>query len=192
MALTKAFYEAVQSGNIRRVRIMMKDSLIVDTSFKEFEEMKTAASSMNGLYDIHDNREFITDKSKWNDDYMNRLLVQLVNNFSHERITHLKNVIRQLHPMISTAKSTSSATNKARTTATDKSSTAQRKTEQHNYTSKNAKLATGTVAGVVAGAVVGGVVAAAAGITVIGGSVAGAVLGGVVGTFAVSGGNKND
>ena len=30
MALTNAFYEAVQSGNVRRVRIMMQDSLLID------------------------------------------------------------------------------------------------------------------------------------------------------------------
>ena len=29
MALTNAFYEAVKSGNVRRIRIMMKNSLLL-------------------------------------------------------------------------------------------------------------------------------------------------------------------
>lgn len=51
MALTNAFYEAVQSGNVRRVRIMMQDSLLIDPTFAEFNAMEKAASSMKGLYD---------------------------------------------------------------------------------------------------------------------------------------------
>lgn len=58
MALTNAFYEAVQSGNVRRVRIMMQDSLLIDPTFAEFNAMEKAASSMKGLYDKHDGKEF--------------------------------------------------------------------------------------------------------------------------------------
>jgi len=35
MALTNSFYEAVKAGNVRRLRIMMEDSLLVDPSFQE-------------------------------------------------------------------------------------------------------------------------------------------------------------
>ena len=58
MALTNAFKEAVNSGNIRRIRIMMKNSLLVDPTFREFKEMENAAASVQGLYDIHDERKF--------------------------------------------------------------------------------------------------------------------------------------
>ena len=51
MALTNAFYEAVQSGNVRRVRIMMQDSLLVDPTFSEFNAMEKVAAAMTGLYD---------------------------------------------------------------------------------------------------------------------------------------------
>ena len=40
MALTNAFYEAVQSGNVRRVRFMMQDSLIIDPTFAEFNAIE--------------------------------------------------------------------------------------------------------------------------------------------------------
>ena len=65
MALTNAFYEAVQSGNVRRVRIMMQDSLLVDPTFSEFNAMEKVAAAMTGLYDKHDGKEFIEDQTLW-------------------------------------------------------------------------------------------------------------------------------
>ena len=58
MALTHAFQEAVSEGNVRRIRIMLKDSLLVDPSFGRFNEMERAASLVKGLYDEHDGRSF--------------------------------------------------------------------------------------------------------------------------------------
>ena len=42
MALTNAFREAVTEKNVRKIRIMLKDSLLVDPSFKRFQEMERA------------------------------------------------------------------------------------------------------------------------------------------------------
>ena len=102
MALTNAFYEAVQSGNVRRVGIMMQDSLLVDPTFTEFNAMEKAASSMAGLYDEHDGKELIEDRNLWNDDYMDKVMVKILSNFSHERIDHLKEVVRYLRPVAKT------------------------------------------------------------------------------------------
>lgn len=99
MALTNEFYEAVSSGSIRRVRIMMKDSLLVDPTFTEFNEMQKEASKLNGLYDKYDGRPFNENRETWNDSYMNKLMVQVVGNFSHERIEHLKEVVHYLRPI---------------------------------------------------------------------------------------------
>ena len=97
--LTNAFYEAVKSGNVRRVRIMMSDSLLVDPTFEEFHAMEKAAASMTGLYDEHDGKELIKDQSRWKDDYMDRVMVKVLSNFSHERIDHLKEVVQYLRPV---------------------------------------------------------------------------------------------
>ena len=106
MPLTNAFHRAVESNNVLRIRIMMEDSLLVDPSFKEFNEMKKAAAGVKGLWDEHDGgKEFITDKSKWNDDYMGEVMVKVVSNFSHERINHLKEVVRYLRPTDKNGKS---------------------------------------------------------------------------------------
>ena len=107
MALTNAFREAVKTGNVRRIRIMMKDSLLTDPTFQHLKEMEQAASSIQGLYDPHDGKEFEQNVQKWNDDYMNRQMVRVVSNFSHERIAHLKEVVRYLRPVSETAKKSS-------------------------------------------------------------------------------------
>ena len=188
MALTKAFFEAVETGNVRRVRIMMKNSLLIDPSFAEFAEMEKAAASMDGLYDPHDERELSNDKSMWNDDYVDKLMVQVIGNFSHERIEHLKKVVRYLNPVKTTPekapKTPAEETHKNNNSSAPKSNHQQQKAgDQKNGTN----LGTKVVVGAVAGAVVGGVVASVASATVVGGAVVGGVIGGAV-TIAVNGG----
>ena len=67
---------------------------------------KKATRGVKGLWDEHDGgKEFITDKSKWNNDYMAKLMTKVVTNFSHERINHLKEVVRYLIPTDKNGKS---------------------------------------------------------------------------------------
>ena len=61
--------------------------------------MERAAANLAGLYDPHDGKQFTEDSSKWNDDYMNKLMVEVVLNFSHERVDHLKDVVHYLRPV---------------------------------------------------------------------------------------------
>lgn len=162
MAITQAFQQAVQNGDVLSVRIMMKDSLLRDPSFAEFREMESKAQNMSGLYDSHDGTAFRMDKSAWNDDYMCEVRVDLIDNFSHERIAHLKEVIQYLHPYT--------------------------QEEIKNLSGNNFNINKPTAVGGMAGAGIGGVIAAAisasAGATVaciIGGGVAGAAIGHAVG-----------
>ena len=176
MALSNSFYEAVKEGNVRRVRIMMKDSLLVDPTFTDFKNMVKAASSLTGLYDTHDGRELISDEQQWTDEYMDKLMVQVVNNFSHERIEHLKNVVRYLRPVRELHPTSSKRKTEHCTDHQTKSSSYQEQKyrDQQNGNYRGTKI----VAGAVAGAVVGGVVASVVGVTVVGGVVAGALVGG--------------
>ena len=96
MALTKEFVEAVNQGSLLRVRIMLKDSLLVDTSFEQFNEMlKYAEPRLKGLLinDAEDTEEFSQSP-----DELNYILVGLVNNFSRRRIAHLKKLIQKVYP----------------------------------------------------------------------------------------------
>lgn len=172
MALTKGFYEAVSSNNILDIRIMMKNSLLVDLTFSEFEEMEKEAKSVKGLYDEHDGVNFRLDKSLWDDDYMNELMVDVIDNFSPERIKHLKEVVRYLRP-VEEDKLSKSKQSKSDTETLSYQEQKRKDQLEGNY--RGAKIA----AGAVVGAAVGGTVAYAAGVTVAGGVAAGAIVGGV-------------
>lgn len=190
MALTNSFYEAVQSGDVQGVRIMMKDSLLFDRTFQLFNQMEDAAHGMKDLYDTHDNEEFNMDKSLWNDAYMNELMVQVLLNFSHERIDHLKKVVRYLKPV-----------EESKGTPERKSN----RNSSHNHTQKSQSdyqrqkdidkkegnyLGATIVVGAAVGATGGAVVSSLAGAPIAVGIVVGAVAGGTV-AFTVSGRGKN-
>lgn len=100
--ITPAFTNAVDKNSVKDIRIMMKDSLLVDLTFEQFDEMARLAKDVKGLYQEHkDGGHFDPldlDVSKWDDDYMNGLMVDVVDNFSHERLNHLKKVVRKLRP----------------------------------------------------------------------------------------------
>jgi len=88
------FNSAVKTGNLLRVRIMLKDSLIVDPTFAQFNEMLAyARTELPELLEPYDNGALEDDTGKWDKDLMNMKLVEIVNNFSQPRIDHLKRVI---------------------------------------------------------------------------------------------------
>ena len=175
MPLTNAFKEAVSLGNVRRVRIMMKDSLLNDPTFAEFNEMDNAARNLSGLYDAHDGRHLSDDKSIWNDSYMNELMVQIVGNFSQERVEHLKMVVMHLRPLL---KNSVQQVQVNGSSSSERVATSGR--DQRTGSRRGEKIAGGTIVGAVAG----GVMAEAASVTVMVGVVIGAVIGAVVATVA--------
>lgn len=188
--MADAFDKAVQSGDVLLVRIMMKDSLLVDLTFTDFNDMEKAASSMVGLYDEHDGKEFIEDRNLWNDDYMNRVMVEVLYNFSHERLDHLKEVVRYLRPVTKTVPPKNEQTSHHNSNTTRQSSY---KEEKRRCQERGDYLGTKIGAGAVVGAAVSGVIVSVAGAPVagvIGGVVAGAVVGGAATTLIVNGGKK--
>jgi len=93
--ISPEFNSAVKAGNLLRARIMLKDSLIVDPTFAQFNEMLAYARvELPALLESYDDGILEDDRSKWDKDVMNTELVEIVNNFSQTRIDHLKRVIR--------------------------------------------------------------------------------------------------
>lgn len=186
MAITNAFREAVNTGDIKDIRIMMKNSLLVDLSFNEFEEMeRIALSDVCNLYDKHDGCELLLNETMWDDNYMNGLMVDVVDNFSRERVAHLKKVVRKLRPVPATTPSTISSVQQHRENSQPKyhgsryrSYQEQKACDQRSGLYREAKIA----GGVVIGAVVGSVVA-----TPVIGAAVGAVVGGVIVAAATKG-----
>lgn len=161
MILTNAFKEAVTSGNILRVRIMLKDSLLNDTTFKEFDLMESEASILSGLYDKHDGCELDFNKDCWNDSYMNELMVQIVRNFSEARVNHLKEVVKHLRPA------------RVQTPSYHRKTVPQR-----------SRIVLG---GTVIGAMAGGTIATIASVSLVGGVAVGAITGAVIGSIITKG-----
>ena len=191
MALTNAFYTAVKEGKVRLVRIMMKDSLLFDPTFQLYKDMEKAASSMAGLYDIHDGRDLIMDSAEWNDDYMSLLMVQVIDNFSHERLDHLKDVVRHLRP--APDKTIKVPTGASNYDPVPKSSyKAEKERCQKNGDYLGTKLVVGTGIGAAVGCGIGYTIASATELSVVGavtgGLVAGAVIGGAAAMLLCKGG----
>lgn len=187
MSVTNAFHEAVSAGNLRRVRIMMKDSLLLDPTFKTFREMESAAKSLVDLYESHDSREFKLDKSEWNDDYMDNLLVQVISNFSRERVQHLQDVVRYLRPVPEPAHRPAASSSqpeyhepKHKVTYAE-----QKRRDQESGAYIGAKVATGAIVGAAAGAGIAAI-ASVTTIGVAGAAAAGAVIGGAAVYVATS------
>jgi hypothetical protein len=143
------------------VRIMMKDSLLLDLTFTTFREMESAASTLPGLYEPHDGRELKSDVGAWNDDYMNDLMVQVISNFSRERVQHLQDVIRYLRPLPEPTRRTEHTSDTSSRSAEHKPQSTvsyeeQKRRDQQNGTYLGAKIATGAVVGAAAGAAIAG------------------------------------
>lgn len=190
MAVTDSFLEEVSEGDVLGIRIIMKNSLLVDPSFKDFDEREKLAKDVIGLYDEHDGAELDYDKSNWSEDYMNMLMVEVVGNFSHERIDHLKQLVSFLFPYEDkkpinkeVEKSNINKSNNAQNEHT--SYQRQKYEDQKNgrVINRTSKILTGTVVGGIAG----GVVASVASGTIIVGVAAGATVAGVTVAIITSG-----
>lgn len=175
MSLPKAFIEAVNNREIRSIRIMMKNSLLVDPTFKEFNEMNAAISNVPDVYVPHNGKEFILDKSQWDEQYISRIMAQVIGNFSHERVDHLKDVVRYLRPAPSAVSNEKVNRTSAETSVRRPKSEYQRQKErdQANGNFRPQKIAIGAGIGAAAGAAL----TAIAGGPIILGAVGGAAVG---------------
>ena len=96
MALTKEFVDAVSQGKLLRVRIMLKDSLLVDTSFELFNEMlRYTEPRLKELWVSDEEDEDVFSQSP---DELNLILVGLVTRFSKRRVKHLMGMISTMYP----------------------------------------------------------------------------------------------
>ena len=95
--ISNEYKNAVKTNDKLLVRIMLTDSLIIDTSYKEFNEMEEYAEKNFDLYEKHDGEVLDNDPTHWTKDYMNDQLSRLPDNFSHERVDLLKRICRKIY-----------------------------------------------------------------------------------------------
>ncbi len=99
MAISSEFAQAVRGGNKLRVRIMLKDSLLVDKTFRLFDEMKAYASAQ-GVSPWAD-ADIPLEKAEkpWTEDTMNYELTALVNDFTKEHVNYVKAIIAEVYKL---------------------------------------------------------------------------------------------
>ena len=166
MAILDEFKNAVEKGDVTLVRVMLKNCMTEDVSLDSFnEEIAYAEARMSNLYDEHDGEKFDYDVTKWNRDLLNNQMVNMINNFSHERLDYITSLIRHIYA------------------DERRSIERERLIAQHSNTPSKS---------VGAGLVVGGTAAVAAGIAIASGetgiTAAGIALGGIGAACVVAGG----
>lgn len=97
--ISNDFKEAVENKKIRLIKIMLKDSLMIDPTGKKFDELFDYAQNNLeiDLLDKHDNEVFNYNKNMWNKKYFNEQMVKLLYNFSSERIDFLKEICKVIY-----------------------------------------------------------------------------------------------
>lgn len=96
--LSNEFKTAVLNGDVLSVKIMIKDSILLDTSGRMTDEMLHYAEE-NHLkilegYD-KDSGELVLEPEKWDRDVLDLGLVELMGNFSRFRIEKLKKMAQK-------------------------------------------------------------------------------------------------
>lgn len=98
MAVTRAFQEAIERGDLLRVRIMLKDSLLIDITFKQFREMQRYAERKNANLWMEQSEVLVKEPpTSWNKELMNRELVKLTDEFTEERVGYCQKIIRKVY-----------------------------------------------------------------------------------------------
>lgn len=98
MALTPEFMTAVSNNNLLRVRIMLKDSLLVDKRFVQFSEMSRYAERTGVNFWMEETDKLETKpRDAWNTDLMNLELTKLVNDFTKEHLLYCQAIIEKVY-----------------------------------------------------------------------------------------------
>ena len=92
------FKQLVYSGDIKKIKMYLIDTLMYDRSFNKFYEYLNYAEEYMNIIEEHDGTTFEENKDKWNIRYLNSQKNKLMENFSGKRIDHIKNVINILFP----------------------------------------------------------------------------------------------
>lgn len=97
MAISSEFQNAVKEKNILRIRIMLKDSLLIDRSFSMFKKLLeyTEEHGVKVLMDARDSLERVD--GPWTVEVLNSELTSLVGDFTEEHIQYVKDIIINIY-----------------------------------------------------------------------------------------------
>lgn len=90
MEISNDFINAIENRNDLRVKLILKNSIIIDPSGETFNKLlEFTINRIPDLFDNHDG-ELFKDESNWTEDYFNEETVKIIDNFSKERVYLLK------------------------------------------------------------------------------------------------------
>jgi len=98
MSISTDFERVVANGDLLAIKRYLINYLQRDPSGGLFDEHLHYAQDRIKVIQPHDGGKFETDQSKWSEDYYSTVRVALTDNFSLERISHLKAVVKHLYP----------------------------------------------------------------------------------------------
>ena len=107
--ISSEFRQNVASGDLDTVRSALIDYLIIDRSFKRFDEALAYAQKTLDIIEPFSNEPPFSEEP-WDSNYLNQQKVALMMNFSTERINHIKKVITKVLPSKEAANHQSSNT----------------------------------------------------------------------------------
>lgn len=91
------YIEAVESGNLVRVRLFLANELMLDPRGKSFIEMKRFAEShLSNLYDVDDSKSYSMNESDWNEDLLFAIKNDLDDNFSKEKLAIYEKIAKKV------------------------------------------------------------------------------------------------
>ena len=131
MSVSKEFMDIVAQGDKNAGRTSLANYMILDRSYKLFDESFSYAQSKMDIIERHDGQELTQDRKKWTEEYLNEQLVAVVINFSKERIAHIKQVIP-----VALKTSGQAADNKPSPNISTPSRTGRKRTEQEIHTAQ--------------------------------------------------------
>ncbi|WP_285824885.1 hypothetical protein [Schaedlerella arabinosiphila] len=83
------------TGDLKSLKYVFVDSLDVDPTFERYEEEYNYCKSTPGLLEPHvELTPFVKDSSKWDENYWTGLKVDLIKNFSEDRMDHMREVAK--------------------------------------------------------------------------------------------------
>jgi len=93
--VSEEFKQNVESGNVVRIRSALVDYLITDTTFRQFDEALSFAQRQIDVIKPDDGEvDYDLVQEHWDEIYLSKQKVALMDNFSQKRIDHIKQVIK--------------------------------------------------------------------------------------------------
>lgn len=90
--------QCADSGDIKGLRYIFVDSLDVDPTFEKYREDYEYCQNIPGLFEAHMELFPLTENEKqWNNDYWEKLKIDLLKNFSVRRFQHMMQVAKVVY-----------------------------------------------------------------------------------------------